>query len=137
MAFSLASPEAYRLEEELVGSLPAGADYHWTSEPAEAVADADVVYTDTWVSMGQEEEKDRRMQVFAAYQVNAKLMSAAPDRAVVMHCLPAYRGCEITDEVFEAHAATIFEEAENRLHFQRTLLAALIAEGGIGAQNER
>jgi ornithine carbamoyltransferase len=131
MKFVLASPAAYRLADEFASALPAGASYRWTPDPADAVADADVVYTDTWVSMGQEEERRQRVEVFADYQVNAGLMSSAPDRAVVMHCLPAYRGYEITDEVFEAHADTIFEEAENRLHFQRTLLDVLISEGGI------
>jgi len=130
MAFVLASPEAFQLDEAFVGSLPAGS-FRWTPRPAEAVADADVVYTDTWVSMGQEDEKQRRLKAFEGFQISAELMSAAPDRAIVMHCLPAYRGYEITDEVFEAHAGTIMEEAENRLHFQRTLLAVLIGEGGV------
>jgi len=131
MDFVLASPKAFALEEAFVASLGAGASYRWTSDPAEAVADADVVYTDTWVSMGQEEDKARRIEAFATYQINAELLASAPDHAVVMHCLPAYRGYEITDEVFEAHAATILAEAENRLHFQRSLLNVLIAEGGI------
>jgi ornithine carbamoyltransferase len=131
MQFVLASPPAYRLEEEFVRTLPAGAGYRWTSDPGEAVARADVVYTDTWVSMGQEAQKQQRLRDFAGFQVDAKLMSAAGPHAVVMHCLPAYRGCEISDQTFEAHAETIFEEAENRLHFQRTLLNVLIGEGGI------
>jgi len=83
------------------------------------------------VSMGQEEEKQSRLQAFAGYQINAELMASAPDHAVVMHCLPAYRGYEIPDDVFEAHTETIMEEAENRLHFQRSLLNSLIGEGGI------
>jgi len=129
--FVLASPEAHRLDDAFVRSLPEGASYRWTGDPAGAVARADVVYTDTWVSMGQEDEKEARRRTFAEYQVNAALMSAAPDHAVVMHCLPAYRGYEITDDVFEAHAETILEEAENRLHFQRCLLNVLLGEGGI------
>jgi ornithine carbamoyltransferase len=95
-------------------------------EPAAAVAQADVIYTDTWVSMGQEKEKAQRLADLGDYQVNAALLAAAPDHAIVMHCLPAYRGNEITDETFEAHAGTIMEEAENRLHFQRTLLNVLL-----------
>jgi len=130
MQFVLASPDQFRLEQEFEDSMASYA-YRWTESPADAVTDADVVYTDTWVSMGQEEEKQSRVQAFAGYQINAELMKAAPDHTVVMHCLPAYRGYEITDDIFEAHAETIMEEAENRLHFQRTLLNALIGEGGI------
>lgn len=137
MRFVLASPEGYRLDEAFLASLPEGASCRWAAEPKQAVPDADVVYTDTWVSMGQEEEKARRVAAFAAYQVNAALMAAAPRHAVVMHCLPAYRGYEITDEVFEAHASTILEQAENRLHFQRSLLNVLIGEGGIPAGEDR
>jgi len=95
------------------------------------VCEADIIYTDTWVSMGQEEDRPRRLRDLKAYQINAELLKAAPRQAVVMHCLPAYRGCEITDEAFEAHARTILEEAANRLHFQRSLLNVLIGEGGI------
>ena len=131
MHFVLASPAEFQLERDFVASLSDPGCYRWTDDPRNAVADSDVVYTDTWVSMGQEEEKERRLRAFEAYQVNAKLMSAAPSHAIVMHCLPAYRGYEITDETFEAHAETILEEAENRLHFQRCLLNVLIGEGGI------
>jgi ornithine carbamoyltransferase len=95
------------------------------------VVTADVIYTDTWVSMGQEAEKNERIQDFKGFQINAQLLAAAPKHAIVMHCLPAYRGFEISDETMEAHANTIFEEAENRLHFQRTLLSILMGEGGI------
>ena len=131
MAFVLASPAEFKLEQSFVDSMGSYA-YRWTEDAADAVADADIVYTDTWVSMGQEEDKQRRLSAFAGFQINAELMSGAPKHAVVMHCLPAYRGCEITDDVFEAHAETIMEEAENRLHFQRSLLNVLIGEGGIG-----
>jgi ornithine carbamoyltransferase len=90
-----------------------------------------VVYTDTWTSMGQEAQQQRRQADFAPYQLNAKLLAHAKAGAIVLHCLPAYRGFEITDEVFEAHASSILQEAENRLHFQRTLVNVLLAEGGI------
>jgi len=90
-----------------------------------------VIYTDTWVSMGQENEKAGRRQDFAKFQIDDDLMVYAPDHAIVLHCLPAYRGCEITDSVFEAHSKTIMDEAENRLHFQRTVLSILMGEGGI------
>jgi len=82
--------------------------------------------------MGQEDEKQQRIQDFENFKIDSELMSAARDDAIVMHCLPAYRGLEITDEIFEANAEVIMSEAENRLHYQRTLLHTLIADGGIG-----
>ncbi len=130
--FVLACPGGYELDEAFVASLPAGAGtFEQTHHAAAAVADAHVVYTDTWVSMGQEEEKQKRVAAFEGFQVNGELLSAAPAGAVVMHCLPAYRGCEITEAVLADHAETILTQAENRLHFQRSLLNVLIAEGGI------
>jgi ornithine carbamoyltransferase len=134
MHFVLAAPAGYELEKSVAASLPTGPEagsFRMVRDPFGAVAKADVVYTDTWVSMGQEKQKAKRAKAFAGFQVNAKLMAAAPRGAVVMHCLPAYRDYEITDEVFEAHAGTILEEAENRLHFQRTLLNVLMGQGGI------
>ncbi len=133
MCFTAASPAGYRLDDEFVESvreIAGPACCLTTDDPAEAVAGADAVYTDTWVSMGQEEEKARRVRDFDGFQVNKLLMAAAPDQAIVLHCLPAYRDCEITDGVFEAHAETIFAQAENRLHFQRTLIHALLTDGG-------
>ncbi len=130
--FVLACPAGYELEDDFVASLPAGAgSFEQVHDPRSAVADAAVVYTDTWVSMGQEQEKARRVADFQGFQVNDELLAHAPADAVVMHCLPAYRGYEIAESVMAAHAETIFAEAENRLHFQRTLLNVLIAEGGI------
>ena len=133
MRFILACPAGYELEESFASALPPSGQgrYAVIRDPLEAVAKADVIYTDTWVSMGQESKKENRLRDFAGYQVNAELLKAAPPRAVVMHCLPAYRGREITDEVFDAHARTILEQAENRLHFQRSLLNVLLGEGGI------
>ncbi|MCD4699851.1 MAG: ornithine carbamoyltransferase [Phycisphaerae bacterium] len=125
MEFAIACPEGYELQGQF------DANVTQTRDPLAAVAGASIIYTDTWISMGQEDEKDERVATFKPYQVNAELLEAAPKNAVVMHCLPAYRGYEITDEVMTAHAETIFAEAENRLHFQRTLLNVLIAEGGI------
>ena len=130
MRFVLSSPEGYELPEEFTDSL-GGASFSLIRDPRQAVKDADVVCTDTWVSMGQEDEKQRRIRDFAGFQVDSDLMAAAPDHAIVMHCLPAYRGYEIAEDVFEAHAATIFAQADNRLHFQRSLLNVLIGEGGI------
>ncbi len=128
--FALACPEGYQLEESFVAELPAGACSVGT-DPAAAVADADVIYTDTWVSMGQEDQKAERVKIFSAMQINAELLAAAPKGVKVLHCLPAYRGYEITDEVFELHAESIFQQAQNRLHFQRALLGLLIGQGGI------
>ena len=128
--FALACPEGYQLEESFVAELPAGA-CSVGSDPAAAVADADVIYTDTWVSMGQEDQKAERVKVLSAMQINAELLAAAPKGVKVLHCLPAYRGYEITDEVFELHAESIFQQAQNRLHFQRALLGLLIGQGGI------
>ncbi|MHC4295394.1 MAG: ornithine carbamoyltransferase [Planctomycetota bacterium] len=130
MKFILACPAGYELEKEFLEKL--GEVVSVTHDPRAAVATADVVYTDTWVSMHhQEDQKDKRARDFQDFQVNAELMAAAPTHAVVLHCLPAYRGYEITDETFEAHADTILTESENRLHFQRSLLNVLIKEGGI------
>ena len=131
VTFILAAPEGYQLEAEFPGTLPDGARYIVTSDPLQAVANADVIYTDTWISMGQEEEKAKRIKDFEGFQVSSGLLAAAPNHAIVMHCLPAYRGYEIADDVFETHAATIFAQADNRLHFQRSLLSVLIGEGGI------
>ena len=130
MQFILACPKGYKLPAEFVDSLSPGA-VTITDDPSTAVAEADVIYTDTWTSMGQEEQKKKRVKDFAGFQINAELLAMAPDHAIVLHCLPAYRDYEITDEVFEAHAETILTEAENRLHFQRTLLNVLLTAGKI------
>jgi len=96
-------------------------------DPYAAVAEADIIYTDTWVSMGQENDKEKRRRDFAGYAVDARLVAAAPRSVKIMHCLPAYRGYEITDEVAESPNSIIFDQAENRLHFQRALLKKLMA----------
>ena len=98
-----------------------------TNDPARAVVDADIVYTDTWVSMGQEQEKQKRCADFAGFQVNADLLKSAPSDAKIMHCLPANRGHEITDDVVESPNSIMFDQAENRLHFQRALLKKLLS----------
>jgi len=95
-------------------------------DPRDAVNGADILYTDTWVSMGQEAEKAQRIPIFRPYQINADLLRGAPKHAVVMHCLPANRGLEITDEVIDGPQSLVFQEAENRLHFQKGLLAVLL-----------
>jgi ornithine carbamoyltransferase len=129
MKFILASPSGYELPpdnvDRIMSQLPE-MEFMTTTDPLEAVREADAIVTDTWVSMGQEEEKARRMKDFAGYCVDAKLLSAAPKHAVVLHCLPAYRGLEISEEVFEGPRSLVFPEAENRLHFQKGLLAVLM-----------
>ena len=93
-----------------------------------AVKGADVLYTDTWASMGQEEEHDVRKKIFAPYQINAELLAAARPEAIVMHCLPAYRGEEITDDVIEGPQSVVFDQAENRLHVQKAIMALLMSD---------
>lgn len=99
--------------------------YSFVADPAEAVADADVVYTDVWVSMGKDEEKAARLREMAPWQVNRELMSRARASAVFMHCLPAHCGEEVTEEVFEGRQSIVFDQAENRLHVQKAILAVL------------
>lgn len=96
------------------------------ADPAKSVAGCDVVYTDVWVSMGKEAESAERIEILRPYQINEQLMSHANSGAIIMHCLPAYRGKEITDSVMEAHADVIFDEAENRLHAQKAVIVELM-----------
>ena len=127
--FRLAAPEGYELDDAFLAAARRDApelDYQLVRDPAEAVRGADVVYTDTWTSMGQEAEKAARQKTFAAYQVNAALMAAAGPQAIVMHCLPAYRGVEITDEVIDGPQSRVFQEAENRMHAQKAVLHLLL-----------
>lgn len=129
MNVAVATPEDYKpAEDVLTFAQGYGDKFEWTTDPVQAVCDADVVITDTWASMGQEEEKDARKKIFAGYQVNKELMSHAKETAMVLHCLPAYREQEITEEVFEAHADEIFEEAENRLHAQKAVMVTLMKD---------
>ena len=127
----VASPEAYQLPHMVVQQATSvaryGARLRLFSDAADAVAGADVVYTDTWTSMGQEHEADLRRRVFAPYQVNEALMSLAKPSAWFMHCLPAHRGEEVTADVFESDASIVFDQAENRLHGQKALLLMLLA----------
>lgn len=132
MNFVLACPPKYELEQEWLDRCRqvagGGARIEMiVGEPKKAVASAQVIYTDTWVSMGQEAEKQQRLREFAGFQVNEDLLAAAPKEAIVLHCLPAYRGTEITDGVMDGSQSRVFEEAENRLHFQRALMELLVA----------
>lgn len=131
MTLAVATPKSHRADATVVKNAQkdakeTGAKLILTDDPVEAVKEADVIVTDTWASMGQEAEHDARKKIFAPYQVNEKLLKHADRRAVVMHCLPAYRGEEITEEVFEANAGVIFDEAENRLHAQKAIMTFLM-----------
>ena len=129
MKLIIASPTGYELDVETIeraNQVSAGS-VEQTNDPAAAVSGADIIYTDTWVSMGQEDEKQKRVRDFADFQVNAELLKSAPANARIMHCLPAYRGFEITDEVTESPNSIMFDQAENRLHFQRALLKKLMS----------
>ncbi len=126
----IATPKGYEPDSEVVEDALAfakesGATIELGYDPKAAVRDADVVTTDTWISMGQEDEKERRLKDFAGFMVDEALMSLAKPDAIFLHCLPAYRGYEVSEEVFEAHADEIFDEAENRLHAQKGVMVWL------------
>ena len=128
---AVATPAGYKPDAEVVenakGDFAAsGASMLLTQDPAEAIKDADIVYTDTWVSMGMEAEKAERVKLFMPYQVNAALFAKAKDDAIFMHCLPAYRGYEVTEDVIDGAHSVIFDEAENRLHAQKAVMATLM-----------
>ncbi len=128
MEFAIACPEGYEPDSELMKWASETGKFTCTSSLADAAKDADVLVTDVWASMGQEGEAAERKKVFADYQINTELMAAAKPDAMVLHCLPAHRGEEITAEVLEAHADEIFDEAENRLHAQKAVLVALMKD---------
>lgn len=128
---SVATPPAYAPKPEIVAQAKRfasemGADLQILHDPLAAVKSAHAVYTDVWASMGQEPETEHRKEVFAAYQVNQALLARAREEAVFMHCLPAKRGMEVTDEVIESSQSVAFEQAENRLHVQKALLLTLL-----------
>ncbi len=129
MRFTLAHPPGYGFDEafrdRLARECP-GAELVQTEDPAGAVADADAVYTDVWTSMGQETEAAARREAFGAFQVNRDLLARAPAGCLVMHCLPAHRGEEITDEAIESPQSVVFDQAENRMHVYRGLFACLL-----------
>ncbi|MGI6065199.1 MAG: ornithine carbamoyltransferase [Bacillota bacterium] len=127
----IASPEGYKPDEEMVkealeDAKENGGQVEVISDPLEAVRDADVLYTDVWASMGQEKEAEERARAFAGFQINAKSLKLAQKDAMILHCLPAHRGEEITPEVMEGPQSAIFDEAENRLHAQKAILALLM-----------
>jgi len=128
----VASPKGYELPAAVALAARRvarhGATVTVTHDPRKAVAGADAVYTDVWASMGQERQAKRRNRAFQAFQVNDSLMSAAGSQAIFMHCLPAHRGLEVTDSVMDSPASVVFDQAENRLHTQKALLAMLVAK---------
>jgi ornithine carbamoyltransferase len=124
----VATPPGYEPDRSVVADAKReGADVILTHDPAEAVAGADVVYTDVWTSMGKEEEAETRQEIFRSYQVNAQLMRAAGPQALFMHCQPARRGEEVTDEVMDSPRSLVFEQARNRLHMQKAIFLALLS----------
>src|SRR5580658_79725 len=133
---SVATPERYGLNPVIVTMAQAIAEQtkatlRILTDPRTAVAGADAVYTDTWSSMGHEHEAEERAAIFAPYQVNASLMQLAKPDALFMHCLPAHRGCEVTDQVIDSVNSVVFDQAENRLHIQKAILVWLLG-GGVG-----
>ncbi len=122
----LACPQGYEPKRRFAQKLERAGRGFVTNDPARAVSGADVLYTDAWTSMGQEKEAEQRRRVFAGFQVNRKLLSRAGSRAIVMHCLPAHRGEEITDEVLDGARSAVLEQAENRLHAQKAAMLWLL-----------
>jgi ornithine carbamoyltransferase len=130
----VATPKGYSCNPEIVADArkiakQTGAQIELLTDPLAAVAGVDAIYTDAWASMGQEEEAAKRSEVFPPYQVNRKLMAKAAPHAVFMHCLPAHRGEEVTDDVMDSENSVIFEQAENRLHVQKSILYLLLGGG--------
>lgn len=133
MSFAIAAPEGYELNPEIVrqaqeDAAASGAEIVQTHDINEAAAGANVLCTDVWTSMGEETERAVREKAFAGYQINSELLGRADRQAIVMHCLPAHRGEEITGEVVEKYAQVIFDEAENRLHTQKAIMALLMGD---------
>lgn len=126
MSCAIACPKGYEPNAALMAWAAENGDFTCSDDLAACVKDADVLYTDVWASMGQEDEKAVREKVFKDFQINDSVMALAKPDAMVLHCLPAHRGEEITAEVLEAHAAEIFDEAENRLHAQKAVLVKLL-----------
>jgi ornithine carbamoyltransferase len=131
--FFVGTPEAYKPSQAIMDrcqdlAKKSGATIVWTADPVEAARDADMIYTDTWASMGQEAEAEERKNVFAPFQVNRELFGHAKQDALFMHCLPAHRGEEVTDEVIDSPNSVVFQEAENRLHAQKAIMFELLRD---------
>jgi len=133
MDMAIATPVGYEPQVSIVSEAKrsageVGSSITLTNDPARAVKDADVIYTDVWASMGQESEKQERKKIFADFQVNKNLVKLAKKKVLIMHCLPAHRGEEITDEVIDSDNSIVFDQAENRLHAQKAILIKLLAK---------
>ena len=133
MDIAVASPKDYMCNEKIVEEAKeaakiSGSKVIITEDPVEAIKDADVVYTDTWVSMGQESEKQVRIKIFEPYRVDGNLFSKAKEDAIFLHCLPAYRGYEVTEEIIDGPQSVVFDEAENRLHVQKAIMTILMGK---------
>ena len=133
MEVAIATPKQYECDEEVVknaieDAAKTGTKITITNDPKEAIKDADVVYADTWVSMGQESEKAEKIKIFGDYQINSELFSYAKPDAIFLHCLPAYRGYEVTEDIIDGPNSVIFDEAENRLHAQKAVMVKLMAD---------
>lgn len=128
LRMTAACPKGYEPNPEILREAQGlkCAEIELSDKPHDAVKDADIIYTDVWISMGMEEEKEKREKTFLPYQVNSKLIALAKEDCIVMHCLPAHRGMEITDEVIEGKQSVVFDQAENRLHAQKAILATLL-----------
>jgi len=131
VTLTIASPDDYSFDEKEKDRLSRAAkksngNIHFLSDPYEAVKDASVIYTDVWISMGQEEETADRLEIFKPYQINAELLTHATEDVMIMHCLPAHRGEEITDEVLDGPHSIVYDQAENRMHVQKSLLKLFI-----------
>lgn len=128
MKVSIACPKDYKPDGEVLNFTKEYKDkFIITESVEEAAKDSDILFTDVWASMGEEKEAEKRKKIFAGYQINDEIMSLAKSNAMVQHCLPAHRGEEITEKVFEEHADEIFEEAENRLHVQKAVMVKLMS----------
>jgi ornithine carbamoyltransferase len=127
--FVCSSPRGYAMDEaSLQKARELGGKVSVIEDPQQAARGADVLYTDVWASMGQESEAAERAKIFPPYQINAELVALAKPKAIVMHCLPAHRGAEITDEVMDGSHAVVFDQAENRMHAQKAVLALLMGK---------
>ena len=128
MKVSIACPKGYEPDSEIMKWAAENGEFECTEDVLAAAKDADVLYTDVWASMGQESEAKKRQRIFKNYQINEAAVNASNEGVIVLHCLPAHRGEEITEEVLEAHADEIFDEAENRLHAQKAVLVKCFTE---------
>lgn len=130
---SVATPPGYEPDSEIrkqaeEDGKETGASFSFTNDPSEAVENADAIYTDTWASMGQEQEKEKRGEIFAPFQVNKSLMAKAKEGVFFMHCLPAHRGEEVTDDVIDSSQSIVYDQAENRLHVQKVIMLSLLGK---------